>query len=519
VIDKRSRTAACLLDFGLLLGAGTGARRPVAELSASSVDTPGDSQSTSAAATKKVAAAAGVSRGAPSATVGGGNAAAVAPRGRARDDVRPAGAASVRRRARFASGSRTIGSSETGVTTLRTNDTQPVIGGDIAPGFEKVREVFAQNAADAGDGGFAFAAYHEGRKVVDIWTGPGWTSATTPLWMSVTKAMTALCVQILWDRGKVDVDAPILDHWPEFAAAGKSNITIADVMTHRSGVVGTPALTEMISLDDGAGIDRTDEIVEILAAAEPVWEPGTKTGYHTVTYGWLLGEIIRRVDGRDLGSFFREEVALPLGLDNVWMGTPAEHHGDIPAILPMMWPDAMPDVLCEYMENVLALARDPNTPAGISCFARNGAGILDRIPEVFNNAHGRIPPLGASNLCGAAADVAKIFAAMAEPNGLDGVELASTKSRDAFTEVRNTDDDINLLIPIGRALGYWRNLQLGRPQVFGPNEEAFGHTGMGGQIGYADPKARVGAAFVRSHYTSFGFLPLLLNAALYDCVG
>jgi CubicO group peptidase (beta-lactamase class C family) len=397
------------------------------------------------------------------------------------------------------------------------------IGGDVAAGFEKVRDAFMQCAPDAGDGGFAYAAYHEGRKVVDLWTGMAgaepWRDDTTPLWMSVTKAFTALCVEMLAERGLLDVDAPIADYWPDFAVAGKGAITTADVMTHRSGVIGAREATDLISLDDGAGLDRSEDIAGILAACRPFWAPGSQTGYHTLTYGWLLGELIRRIDGRDLGTFFREEVALPLGVDDVSIGAPADRHERIATILPTMWPDAMPPLVRDYLENVLALARDPETPAGLSCLARDGVGALDRIPEIFNHAPARTTPLGGSNLVGTAGGVARVFAALATPGGIEGVELVSPHSVDMFTTVRNTDVDVVLQIPINRALGYWRNLAVaGRPQSFGPHEEAFGHTGVGGQLGFADPKAHIGAAYVRSHHTAFGFAPLLLNGALYESV-
>jgi CubicO group peptidase (beta-lactamase class C family) len=243
-----------------------------------------------------------------------------------------------------------------------------------------------------------------------------------------------------------------------------------------------------------------------------VWEPGTQTGYHTLTYGWILGEIIRRIDGRSLGAFFRDEVAGPLGLDDVSIGVAPERHARIPTILPNRWPDAMPDVLRDYMQGVLSLARDPSTPAGISCLARDGVGALDRIPELFNNAPGRTAELGGSNLAGNAPDVARIFAAIAEGG------LVSSRSVELFTTVRNEAPDLVLLMPVPRALGYWTNKNMGRPQAMGPNEEAFGHTGAGGQIGFCDPVARVGAGFVRSHYTVFPYVYMLLNGALFESI-
>lgn len=388
------------------------------------------------------------------------------------------------------------------------------VEGEVAPGFGRVRDVFEAHVADAGEGGVAYAAYHDGRKVVDLRTAP-WTEQTTPVWMSTTKAFTATCVQLLSEAGSLDVDAPVCRYWPEFAAAGKETVSVADVMTHRSGVLGAPALTRLIDLTDGTGIDRTAEITEILAAAEPVWEPGTQTGYHVLTYGWVLGEVIRRVDGRGLSDFFHDEVAVPSSAPNTRIGTPAELHDRIPRVVPMMWPDAAPPAVREYMETVLAAARDPSTPAGVASIARDGVSVLDAIAGVVNNPPGRTTALGGSNLAGPAAEVARIFGSLSMPGS-----LVSQRSTDAFTAVRNSDIDVVLGIPIARALGYWRNVAVaGRPQVFGPNEEAFGHTGFGGQIGFADPKARVGVGYVRSHLTGFGYVPLLLNAALYESLG
>jgi CubicO group peptidase (beta-lactamase class C family) len=386
------------------------------------------------------------------------------------------------------------------------------VGGEVAAGFERVRDAFAQCLSDAGRGGFAYAAYRDGEKVVDLWTEPQWDAGTTPLWMSVTKAFTALCMAMLVDRGKLDVDAPVAEYWPEFAANGKGAITTSHVLTHRSGVLGSQALTDLIDLNDGTGLDRRDDIAAALAGAAPFWEPGTKAGYHTLTYGWLLGEIVRRVDGRDLGAFFHDEVASPLGVPGVFIGTPADRHETIPRIEPTMTPESTPEVVRQYTEHLMALARDPATPTGLSCMARDGVGALDRIPEIFNNPTGRIAPLGGSNLCGTAADVALIFGAIAANDG-----LVSPAVLGDFRRVRTDEVDVCLLVPINRALGFWRNIAIeGRPQLFGPNDEAFGHTGFGGQIGFSDPESRVGAGFVRSHYTSFSATPMLLNAALYE---
>lgn len=390
------------------------------------------------------------------------------------------------------------------------------VQGEVAEGFEHVREAFAQAAPELRDGGGALAVYHRGRLVVDLWAGE-WERDTVAPFMSVTKAMTALCLQILHDRGQLDVCAPVADYWPEFAANGKTAITVADVLTHRSGVVGDEGLSALVDLETGAGWDRVDEITTAIAASAPFWEPGSQVGYHTTTYGWILGEVLRRVDGRDLGTFFREEVAKPLGVD-VGIGWPVEEHERMASLLPM-WTPPLPPELQAYADMFYGAARDETTASGLSCQARDGVGVLDRLDRVFNAVPARVTPMGGSNLTGTARDVAKVFGAMAEPDGLDGVALASPESFELFTREHESRLDVVLLLPVNRGLGYTRNVPPpGRPPTMGPNPEAFGHGGVGGQVGFADPAARVGVAAVRNHYAALTMSSLLINAAIYDCV-
>ena len=397
------------------------------------------------------------------------------------------------------------------------------VHGHVEPGFEAVRDLLAASLADLGDGGAAYAAYHRGRLVVDLWAGDAggraWAEDTTALFMSATKAVAAFCLQMLHDRGALDVFAPVARYWPDFAQSGKSDVTVVQVLTHSSGVVGSAELTELMAAPDGAGHEREQEIADVLARAKPLWAPGTQVGYHTCAFSWLVNEVVRGAWGRDIGAFFREEVALPLGCDDLWIGTPPEHHHRIATVLPLMWPDSMPDDARVFMEAFLASCRDETSAAGVSCFAKDGVGFLDRLPESFNNAPARTAPLAASNMCGTARSAARVFAAIVEPDGLDGVRLSSPAALELFSREHESRADIVMGFPISRGLGYIRNKPLvPRPQAMGPNEQAVGHAGIGGQIGFGDPVARVGAACVRSHYTVFPVLPLLLNNALYSCL-
>ena len=194
-------------------------------------------------------------------------------------------------------------------------------------------EVFVANFDEGREVGAAFAAYHRGRKVVDLWggvadpaTGRPWSEDTIVLVFSSTKGATALCANLLAERGQLDVDAPVADYWPEFAQAGKGQIPVRYLLSHEAGLAwidGDMSLEEALSWDP---------VVAALARQKPHWEPGTQHGYHATTYGWLVGEVIRRVCGRSVGTFFREEVAGPLGLD-FWIGLPESEE---PRVAPLI---------------------------------------------------------------------------------------------------------------------------------------------------------------------------------------
>ena len=190
------------------------------------------------------------------------------------------------------------------------------IEGFTADRFGAVRDVFANNLASGADLGASFCVTIAGETVVDLWGGHADEARTRPwerdtivnVW-STTKTMSAICLLMLADRGELDLDAPIAEVWPEFAANGKAAITPAQVLGHTAGLSGwDPTIS-------GADLYDWDRAVGVLAAQAPWWEPGTTSGYHALTQGYLEGEIVRRVTGRTIGTFFREEVAGPLGAD------------------------------------------------------------------------------------------------------------------------------------------------------------------------------------------------------------
>ncbi len=213
------------------------------------------------------------------------------------------------------------------------------VGGFTVPGFERVAEVMRdgttvvvgegerkrERSVDFGDGGGAFSAFVGGECVVDLWTGWAgdlwpWEESTRGVIMSSTKGMTALCAHLLEDRGELDLDAPVVRYWPEFGQAGKGSATVRQLLSHQAGAIGLPG-SEVLLGWDGSGWDDTEAIAGGVAAGEPAWEPGTRHGYHGVTFGWLVGELVRRITGCSLGRFFESEVAGPLGA-TCSIGTP-----------------------------------------------------------------------------------------------------------------------------------------------------------------------------------------------------
>src|SRR3954453_16721685 len=197
-----------------------------------------------------------------------------------------------------------------------------MIEGEIAPGFEAVREAFENNFKEHGDVGAAVSVYVKGAKVVDLWGGVAgpkaarpWDEGTTALVFSTTKGIPAILAHLLAQRGVIDLDAPVVQYWPEFAAEGKEGTTVRMLLAHRAGL---PTLDGRTPPDE-AYVWAT--VTERLARQRPAWEPGTRHGYHAVTYGWLVGEVIRRATGKPIGQVLAEEISGPLGLDT-WIGLP-----------------------------------------------------------------------------------------------------------------------------------------------------------------------------------------------------
>lgn len=395
------------------------------------------------------------------------------------------------------------------------------VEGKVIAGFEPVKQYLQESDDQLLGGGCALAVTWDGKPVVDVWAGnaaPGrpWQEDTRGVLMSATKAAAATCIAMLADQGRIDVDAPAAVYWPEFAAGGKEKITVAQLLDHSAGTITFPGYEELLHWD-GRGWDQIDEIERRLASAVPEWEPGSCHGYHGLTCGWAWDALVRRVDGRSIGNFFREEIADPLGLD-FSIGTSPEDCGRVAKVKDMDL-SILPAEMRTVLEPLLLNNRDPSHYAGKAFVARDGAGALDRLAELMNNPEVLATEVPAGNGTATARGLARFHAMLAGGGALDGVQILSEGTLTRFTTERRTEMDQVLGMPTSRGLGFFLNLfegPLGRSM--GPTPEAFGHSGAGGQQGFADPKRRVSVGFVRNHLTLEPFFGAGLVERIYQCL-
>lgn len=407
------------------------------------------------------------------------------------------------------------------------------MGGWVAPGYEQVQQVFVENADLLGRGGGAYAAYVGGIPVVDLWAGtkrPGvaWDVDTTTVLFSATKTLASMCSQILYDRGLIDFDAPVSEYWPEFATNGKERALLRHIPLHSVGVMGLPGSEDILSWHTGKGWDRYEEIEAALASAAPHWEPGTKHGYHAITFGWLIGAIVRRVSGVSIGQFFDKEIAQPLGLD-IHIGTPASALENVAQVYNLS-SAGMPKGMAGLHERMVEATADPNTLYGQAFLGDGKRSGLEGMGEFFSNPEVLAAELPFGGGTSSARSLAKLFAALANGGELDGTRIFDKAGIERFAKVEgNAIDELArsqqfpLLMraaankPTPRSLGFMGN-QLGNPAMgdfFGPNPNARGAQGLGGQVAFFDADNNVGAGFVRSDPALIDTLQAKVTAALY----
>jgi CubicO group peptidase (beta-lactamase class C family) len=367
-------------------------------------------------------------------------------------------------------------------------------GGWVAPGFEEVRAEFDRNFAERGEIGAAVAAYWRGEKVVDLWGGrrsptgdAPWREDTMVVVNSTTKGLAAMTVAVANSRGWIDYDAAVAEYWPEFAQNGKGAITVRQLLSHDAGLVW---IDEPLHFED---LRDLDSVSRVLARQKPAWEPGTRHGYHAMTIGLYMQELIRHVDPqhRTLGRFFEEEITRPLQIE-FYIGLPPE----------------IPD-------GRLAQLRTLSPGRGIRAFRSTPIRTVVRIiwpwsllrksmlfadldPNDRRSLEIEIP---AGNGVGTARAIARAYSAFAEGGAELGITPATLASLTAVHDVERPRDAV-MGIPSWMSLGYVRP---GPHLAFGSSQRAFGTPGAGGSFAFADPDARLGFAYVMNNMNYYFF--------------
>ncbi len=358
------------------------------------------------------------------------------------------------------------------------------------------------------DGGASVAVYYRGRLVVDLWggvrslNGDPWTRDTLAMCFSTTKGVTATCAHVLADRGELDYDERVATYWPEFAQNGKGEITVRQVLSHSAGLHRFGTI-----IDHGSRILDWEHMTDALARAKPAYEPGTQVGYHAVTFGWLVGELVRRISGIPINEFLQKEIAEPLGLDGLYIGCPPEQRHRTAPLAPMLLP-SVPGLLHPFgkfafdqVSRGLRLVRSPVNPHRLinACLSRGmedvcvNPRLLDATVPAMNG-HFDAVSLGA------------MYAMLAGGGQLGGVRILSEETVRKASEIQNDQRDRVLMMTMQWRLGYHRT-----PLLHKQLPQAYGHFGLGGSGGWADPEHNLALTMVcnRGRGTPIGDLRIV----------
>jgi CubicO group peptidase (beta-lactamase class C family) len=354
-------------------------------------------------------------------------------------------------------------------------DDAAAVKGTCDERYARVRDAFEDGLRQGHDRGGSVAVIVDGETVVDLWGGwddeahtRPWQRDTIVNCWSTTKGVVALCAAMLVDRGELDYDEKVATYWPEFAAAGKGDVRVHHLLTHSAGLPGIrqPQLPVEAFWD-------WDRMTTLLAAEEPWWEPGTMHGYHAFTYGFLVGEVVRRVTGRTIGQFVREELAGPLHAD-FWIGVPAGELGRISDLTnPPFVPENPLNAALQDPTSLTSrvLANPPMAPDYARC----------------NDTGWRLAEVPAANGHGNAKGVAQIYSVLANDGIVDGRRYLSAEAIDRATTLQREGVDAFTTVPHSWAMGFLLNLT----SWIRPTSAAFGHPGAGGSIGVADRARRM----------------------------
>lgn len=378
------------------------------------------------------------------------------------------------------------------------------LDGFVAPGFEPVRAAFAQHLERGEESGAAVAVFRAGEPVVDLWGGWSdrggrgrprvpWDRDTLIVIFSATKGLAALVLLKLAESGAFDYEDRVADHWPGFAKNGKGDITIRQLLNHRAGLAG---LDHPLTLEQVTRADAWPDIVAALEAQAPAWAPGTDQAYHATTYGLYVAELIRRVaPGIDVSTYFRDTIAAPLGADT-WLGAPAEVDARVAQLYP-------PSILTRVrgMAPSLISGEGPDgqvsraflTPRSLTRRAFLNPHVPSADLRLFNALAARRTPLLWASGVSSARGLARIYAPLADGGEAFGHRLVRAEALPPLHARQGWSERDPVL---GKPLGWSQGFLKEETTLFSPHPESFGHAGLGGSLGWADPITRTSFAYV-----------------------
>lgn len=387
------------------------------------------------------------------------------------------------------------------------------IHGETAPGFGRVRETFEAAEGEMGKGGAAFAAYLGGQKVVNLWGGdarPGaeWQRDTVSCFYSATKVVPSVVAMLAYDRRQLELDVPVAKYWPEFAANGKDQVTVRQLLAMQAGLPYMPDY-EGFLFYNGGGWDRFDEIEQRMAEAAPITEIG-RPAYAAANFGVLVNALVRRMDGRLLKDVWNEDVATPLGLDLV-LGAPDSVLSRMAKLYDA--DDTVPFVPGSLLDRTFHGSDDqPSLIAALAAFGSN--------PEHLRAGQ------ASADLLGTAESMARVYAMLLNGGSFQDVKIVTPGTVSEFTTVQSTEPDLLFMEMGGTGPSSWmlggiegnREQVPGEPMLYGPGLRSFGKGGAGGQNGFADPDHGLAVGFLRNHLTNTSPLQQRLLDALYACL-
>ncbi|MGW6541270.1 serine hydrolase domain-containing protein [Streptomyces massasporeus] len=362
------------------------------------------------------------------------------------------------------------------------------VNGTVAEGFEPVREAFVRNFATLGDRGAAVAVYRDGQKVIDLWGGTKdvdgtapWERGTAQVVRSATKGIAAAVLLLLHQRGQLDLDARVGHYWPEFKARGKERVLVRHVLNHRAGlpVLDRP-LTPQEALDPLKG-------PAAVAAQAPAWEPGTDHGYHALTYGWLVDELVRRVTGQGTGEWLASQVTGPLGLD-LWLGLPESEAGRAGRVGRVEGAEPTGGLRARPKRSVTEAYEDP------ASLTRRAFAAISPFPDQNDPAY-RASALPATNALATADGLARFYATLIGDTA-GAARLFTPETVDMARTEESAGPDRVLVVGTRFGLGYM--LHGSASPLLTPG--SFGHPGRGGALGFADPETGIAFGYVTNGF-------------------